>query len=797
MMHSPLNEIAAECSSPCQKTTTSSPHTSFDARLRAKLGPTSSSSCDYNNDRTSSTADRVVQSEGYSIDGFRSKPCPSTAAEETTREDHHFEAVRALFRNAAVALQLELRHQSGIVGPPDSDNDESDHDIDQGASRTPQMPQPAPYQSPSSNDPLAMAHWIPGRIEVMGKHTDYAGGNSLVCATAGRGMAMVSTLISTHDYDHENERCNATSNNTRSKSYNEIEGSETKVTIVSVLPPGMESRAAENKNTLAPFSVNGRPVVHHTIRLPMKTVDGKDVVSKKISQSTNSTEVESEPNSVDWTIYPTAVVHRLHHNFGLLPHYASDDDEEINDGNHNERNQHPKSIHIIISISSNLPPASGLSTSSAFVTGIFLVLDSHLGLHHTESYRRAIGVRRTENDNLPVYDKDGCDELYGEDEVYNLSTYLGNVENGQDYVVIGRQSQNQKPIVLKGTAGVGTFGGSEDHAAILMGKRGQLRLLSFCPTRPASFRFREIDVDIGDVSVTSCEVDEVDGSYDSMYQGSVVRMPPDLAFVVAYSGAKAEKAGGVDGATAASEGYNNASELARKALDAYVLGGENDTDDTLEMKTLAEAVRWERRRLGIQSTSWIGILQQKDQIKKFISDRILSRGSTAKVEQGMEASNSTATYQAILAKRFEQFFDESEFLVPTAAYALENEKYEMLGSIVEKSHQGAVNILRNQIEETAWLPLSARGMEHRFSESSRRHNSSEPPLPSSTPIKALAASAFGAGFGGSCWALVHRTQARDFARQWLKSFNDAFPLGGNGLDREFFVTEPGPGAFCV
>lgn len=38
-----------------------------------------------------------------------------------------------------------------------------------------------------------LAHWIPGRIEVMGKHTDYAGGTSLVCSTDGRGMAMVSS----------------------------------------------------------------------------------------------------------------------------------------------------------------------------------------------------------------------------------------------------------------------------------------------------------------------------------------------------------------------------------------------------------------------------------------------------------------------------------------------------------------------------------------------------------------------------------------------------------------------------
>src|SRR3954470_22868943 len=34
------------------------------------------------------------------------------------------------------------------------------------------------------------AWWVPGRIEFLGKHTDYAGGRSLLCATE-RGFAVV------------------------------------------------------------------------------------------------------------------------------------------------------------------------------------------------------------------------------------------------------------------------------------------------------------------------------------------------------------------------------------------------------------------------------------------------------------------------------------------------------------------------------------------------------------------------------------------------------------------------------
>ena len=52
-----------------------------------------------------------------------------------------------------------------------------------------------------------------------------------------------------------------------------------------------------------------------------------------------------------------------------------------------------------------------------------------------------------------------------------LCHYLGCVENGQD---CGHE--------LPGDAGVGTFGGSEDHTAILLCRRAELRVYAFCPT---------------------------------------------------------------------------------------------------------------------------------------------------------------------------------------------------------------------------------------------------------------------------------------------------------------------------
>ena len=60
---------------------------------------------------------------------------------------------------------------------------------------------------------------------------------------------------------------------------------------------------------------------------------------------------------------------------------------------------------------------------------------------------------------------------------------------------------------------------------------------------------------------------------------------------------------------------------------------------------------------------------------------------------------------------------------------------------------------------------------------------------------ALAASAFGAGFGGSVWALVQEAEAPAFLEQWrsryLANFPDRLPKA------EFFPTSAGPPLFKV
>lgn len=103
-----------------------------------------------------------------------------------------------------------------------------------------------------------------------------------------------------------------------------------------------------------------------------------------------------------------------------------------------------------IAIASDLPRASGLSSSSALVVGVAAALIARARLTERDDWHR----------HLPT--------------VQHLAWYLGCVENGLDY------------DGLPGTAGVGTHGGSEDHTAILACRLGHTSLYRFLPVTALS-----------------------------------------------------------------------------------------------------------------------------------------------------------------------------------------------------------------------------------------------------------------------------------------------------------------------
>jgi len=90
---------------------------------------------------------------------------------------------------------------------------------------------------------------------------------------------------------------------------------------------------------------------------------------------------------------------------------------------------------------------------------------------------------------------------------------------------------------------------------------------------------------------------------------------------------------------------------------------------------------------------------------------------------------------------------------------------------VDRSQEAAETLLGNQVPETIHLAASARA------------------------AGAAAASAFGAGFGGSVWALVELARGGQFLAAWAEDYRRRFPREARSA--AFFLTAAGPAAFRV
>jgi galactokinase len=393
------------------------------------------------------------------------------------------------------------------------------------------------------------AWFVPGRIEVLGKHTDYAGGRSLVCASE-QGF--------------------------------------------------VTAAAARNDDVVRVIDVAGGEQVELAI----------------------SPGLVQPP--VPWMRYPATVIRRLARNFPAARRGAD------------------------VAFLSSLPPASGMSSSSAFMVSVFLVLADLNRLDEDEGYRREI---RSAED---------------------LAGYLATIENGRSFGA------------LTGDGGVGTFGGSEDHTAMLCCRPGQLSQYSFCPVR----RERQV----------AC--------------------PPDRRFVVAVSGVKAEKTG------AAKDLYNRASLAVRAILEVWhAASGREDV-------SLAEAI---------------------------------AHSGVTDVREAIERETVDGFTTSALLDRFDQFVAESIEIIPAASDALERGDIDRFGELVDRSQAQCEERLGNQVPETIALQRLARD------------------------LGAEASSAFGAGFGGSVWALVPDEAVGTFSRRWEAAYRAAFPR----VDPAFLATRAG------
>jgi galactokinase len=121
-----------------------------------------------------------------------------------------------------------------------------------------------------------------------------------------------------------------------------------------------------------------------------------------------------------------------------------------------------------------------------------------------------------------------------------------------------------------------------------------------------------------------------------------------------------------------------------------------------------------------------------------------------------------------LGPRLEHFLIEDRVVLPEAIEALSSSRLEEFGILVDRSQRAAEELLGNQVPETITLARLAR------------------------QLGARAASAFGAGFGGSVWALVQAADAEAFMEAWLAAYSVRHPVPAARATA--FVTRPGPPA---
>lgn len=343
--------------------------------------------------------------------------------------------------------------------------------------------------------------------------------------------------------------------------------------------------------------------------------DGRAVVLDTISGERLECRRGDRPTAArSWHRYVLTVLHRLAANFPAA------------------------NLSVRLAFASDLPSAAGISSSSALMIATAEALVARSGIEADPVWRSAIG--RPED----------------------RAAYFGCIENGAPFGP------------LRGDRGVGTHGGSEDHAAILLGRAGHLQQCSFSPLR-----------------LDRC-----------------VRMPAGWTFVVASSGVHASKTG------PAQADYNRLS---------------------AEASGLRSA--WRARHPGDRRT--LGELAREGALGSF-------------------------DVSPALAPRLEQFVAE-DARVPEAADAFERGDVARIGVLAGESQRDAERLLGNQVPETIALVSLA------------------------LDLGAPAASAFGAGWGGSVWALVREAEAGTFLDRWLGAYRQRHPRRA----AEGFVAAPADG----
>jgi galactokinase len=347
-----------------------------------------------------------------------------------------------------------------------------------------------------------------------------------------------------------------------------------------------------------------------------RRIDGRVVVTDAASGESVAIEPGCDPSTFSaWRRYVAVVVDRLSRNF-------------------------PGAVRgCEIAFESTLARASGMSSSSALVIALASALVSLNDLAQQDAW--------TANIRSPI----------------DAAGYYACIENGRTFGG------------LAGTSGVGTHGGSEDHAAILTGRRGIVTAFRFAP----------------------------------MTRLQDVAVPADWRFVIATSNVRAEKTG------PAQASYNRLADEVQVLLDWWIAC-------ETPASSLADALRTDAAAA--------------DRLREIVKVSGLPR-----------------TAIESLTRRLDHFVGE-DAIVGRAPAAFADGDRTLIGELSAASQAIAESLLRNQVAETVELARNARR------------------------LGAFAARSFGAGFGGSVWALLDDGRAAErFAAAWHP---------------EAFIMQPGP-----
>jgi galactokinase len=247
-------------------------------------------------------------------------------------------------------------------------------------------------------------------------------------------------------------------------------------------------------------------------------------------------------------------------------------------------------------------------------------------------------------------------------------------------------------------------------------------------------------------------------AYSPPRRERILPMPAGCAFVIGSSGVAAEKTGD------ALADYNRAAAAVSALVD--LAGG-------VGQQTLYDLVASRASGAGAADLASQQALHAAHASRRtgVLGPRELDAASVARLREIINRTPHPHFTSEALTARLDQFVLETFQIIPAAGDALGGADLATFGDLVDRSQAAAELWLGNQIPETIALARLARTQ------------------------GAIAASAFGAGFGGSVWALVPEAEAATFLDVWrtryLANFPDRLPRA------EFFVTSAGPPLFRV